>query len=106
MRWTMTKKQKISFRCLFFLLSALLAVSGFMAYKELSGRQKEKEDFAELAELVQANPSEILLPDEPGQPADGEEAGQSMGGTLPHCLHRMVNASAGSASPARGWTIL
>lgn len=73
MRWTMTKKQKISFCCLFLLLSALLAASGFMVYKELSRRQKEKEDFAELARLVQAEPPETPLPDEPGMPAEEEE---------------------------------
>lgn len=73
MRWTMTKKQKISFRCLFLLLSVLLAVSGIMVYKELSGRQKEKEDFAELARLVQTEPPETSMPDEPGMPAEEEE---------------------------------
>lgn len=70
----MTKRQKNSFRCLFLLLSVLLAVSGFMVYEDLSGRQKEKRDFALLAELVQAELSETSLPDEPGMPAEEQKA--------------------------------
>lgn len=46
-------KRKISLICVFVLLSAVLAVSGFQIYSELSSRQKEKEDFDALAELVQ-----------------------------------------------------
>ena len=49
----MTKKRKISLICLSVLLSAALAVSEFQIYRELSSRQKEKEDFDTLAELVQ-----------------------------------------------------
>jgi len=45
------------------LLSALLILSGFMIYKELSDWQKEKEDFAELAELVQITTPEQPEPD-------------------------------------------
>ena len=48
----MTKIRKISLAVLSVLLSAAAALSGFMVYTQLSGRQKEKEDFAELAELV------------------------------------------------------
>lgn len=73
MRWTMTKRQKISLGCLFLLLSALLAVSGFMVYRDLSGRQKEKREFALLAELVQAKLPEASLPDEPGMPEEEAE---------------------------------
>ncbi len=69
----MKKKQKISLGCLSLLLSALLAASGFMVYRELSQRQKETEDFAELLELVQAGQPEAAVPDGPGYPA--EEAG-------------------------------
>lgn len=48
----MTKKQKISLGIVSVLLSAVLAASGFMIYRELSSQQKEKEDFKELAELI------------------------------------------------------
>lgn len=48
----MTKKQMISLGILSVLLSAALAASGFMIYRELSSRQKEKEDFKDLAELI------------------------------------------------------
>ncbi len=54
----MTKIRKISLAVVSVLLSALLLLSGFMVYKELSDRQKEKEDFAELSELVQITPPE------------------------------------------------
>lgn len=49
----MTKKRKISLICVSVLLSVVLAVSGFQIYSELSSRQKEKEDFDAIAELVQ-----------------------------------------------------
>lgn len=52
MRMQMTKKQKISLGIVSVLLSAVLAASGIMIYKELSLQQKEKEDFKELAELI------------------------------------------------------
>ena len=48
----MTKKQKISLGIVSVLLSAVLAASGFIIYRELSSQQKEKEDFKELAELI------------------------------------------------------
>lgn len=60
----MTKIRKISLAVLSVLLSVTAALSGFMVYTQLSGRQKEKEGFAELAELVQTVPSELSLPDE------------------------------------------
>ena len=60
----MTKTQKISLAALSVLLSAAAALSGFMVYTQLSDRQKEKEDFAELAELVQTVPSELSQPGE------------------------------------------
>ncbi len=58
------KIRKISFVFLSVLMSALAALSGFMIYREMSARQKEKEDFAELAELVRFTPSESSRPDE------------------------------------------
>lgn len=54
----MTKKRKISFGVLSVLLSAVLAAAGFMIVRELSSRQKEKEDFRELAEIVNVTPTE------------------------------------------------
>lgn len=65
----MTKMRKISLAAVSVLLSAFLILSGFMIYKELSDRQKEKEDFTELAELVQIEPK---LPDELPPPTDDE----------------------------------
>ncbi len=47
----MTKRRKISLFLALLLLAAAVA-SGVMVYRELSDRQKEKEDFAALAELV------------------------------------------------------
>lgn len=58
------KLRRISLAVLSVLLSVTAALSGFMVYTQLSGRQKEKEGFAELAELVQTVPSELSLPDE------------------------------------------
>lgn len=68
----MTKIRKISLAAVSVLLSALLTLSGFMIYKELSDRQKEKEDFAELAELVQIEQPEQPRLDKPNSPADDE----------------------------------
>ena len=48
----MTKRSRISLFALALLLSAAAVTSGVMIYRELSDRQKEKEDFAALAELV------------------------------------------------------
>lgn len=55
----MTKIRKISLFVLSVLLSATAVLSGFMVYTQLSDRQKEKEDFTELTELVQTVPSEL-----------------------------------------------
>ena len=77
MRRTMTKKQKISLGIVSVLLSAVLAASGFMIYRELSLQQKEKEDFKDLAELITLTPIE---PPETGNPSgetDAEETQQS-----------------------------
>ena len=68
----MTKNRKISLAVLSVLLSALLILSGYMIYKELSDRQKEKEDFAELAELIQIEQPEQPQTDEPNAPADDD----------------------------------
>lgn len=65
----MTKIRKISLAAVSVLLSALLILSGFMIYNDLSDRQKEKEDFAELVELVQIKPQ---LPAETLSPTDDE----------------------------------
>ena len=65
----MTKMRKISLAAVSVLLSAFLLLSGFLVYKELSDRQKEKEDFAELAKLVQIEPQ---LPDETPPPTNDE----------------------------------
>lgn len=48
----MTKTKKISHILLVLLLSALTVISGFMVYREVSNRQKEKEDWADLAEVI------------------------------------------------------
>ncbi len=68
----MTKTRKISLAILSVLMSVILALSGFMIYKELSDRQKEKEDFAGLAELVQIEQPEPPQPDEPSVPIGDE----------------------------------
>lgn len=77
----MTRKRKISMAIVSVLLSVLLLISGVMIYRELSSRQKEKEDFDALAELVEmpvtnppttsepppaetAEPSETTAPEE------------------------------------------
>lgn len=60
----MTKTRKISLAVVSVLLSALLAVSVVMTFRELSARQKEKEDFEELAEMVQVIPSQPIQPEE------------------------------------------
>lgn len=68
----MTKMRKISLATVSVLLSALLLLSGFMIYRELSDRQKEKEDFRELAELVQTIPPEQPQSDVTDSPTDDE----------------------------------
>ena len=70
------KLRKISLAVLSVLLSAAAVLSGFMVYTQLSGRQKEKEDFAELAKLVQTVPSELSLPDETPPTGNEPESGQ------------------------------
>ena len=60
----MTKTQKISFAVLSVLLSSIAALSGFMVYIQLSSRQREKDEFAELTELIQIVPSEPSRSDE------------------------------------------
>lgn len=67
----MTKTRKISLAAVSVLLSALLTVSVVMTFRELSNRQKEKEDFEELAELVQITPPQPL-PTDNTPPTDDE----------------------------------
>ena len=50
------KLRKISLAVLSVLLSAIAALSGFMIYTQLSDRQKEKEEFDTLAEMVEVTP--------------------------------------------------
>ncbi len=50
------KLRRISLAVLSVLLSAVTALSGFMVYTQLSGRQKEKEEFDTLAEMVEVTP--------------------------------------------------
>ena len=50
------KLRKISLAVLSVLLSAVTALSGFMVYTQLSERQKEKEEFDTLAEMVEVTP--------------------------------------------------
>lgn len=50
------KLRKISLAVLSVLLSAIAALSGFMVYTQLSDRQKEKEEFDTLAEIVEVTP--------------------------------------------------
>lgn len=68
----MTKTRKISLAAVFVLLSALLILSGFMIYREMSGRQKEKEDFVKLAELVEL-PSAEPIDETPSSPDEAHE---------------------------------
>lgn len=67
----MRKIRKISFIFLAVLLSAVTILSGFMVYRELSSRQKGKEDFNALAELVEmpvTNPPAISDSSEATEP--------------------------------------
>ena len=50
------KLRRISLAVLSVLLSAVTALSGFMVYTQLSDRQKEKEEFDTLAEMVEVTP--------------------------------------------------
>ena len=66
-------KRKIRFLLLAILLSAVFVVSGIQIYGELAARQKEKNEFEELAALVEASqPDSMPWPDM--EPEDGEEA--------------------------------
>ena len=65
--------RKIRFLLLAILLSAVFVVSGIQIYGELAARQKEKNEFEELAALVEASqPDSMPWPDM--EPEDGEEA--------------------------------
>lgn len=79
----MTRKRKISMAIVSALLSALLLISGVMIYRELSSRQKEKEDFDALAELVEmpvTNPpiTSEPLPAETAEPSETTEPEESL----------------------------
>ena len=62
------KLRRISLAVLFVLLSAIAALSGFMVYTQLSDRQKEKEEFDTLAEMVEVTPEKPN--DETAAPTD------------------------------------
>lgn len=64
----MTKARKISLAVFSVLLSALLILSAWMIYQEISSRQKEKAEFDILAELVEVTPD--TQPDETVTPTD------------------------------------
>ena len=66
----MTKTRRISLLILSVLLSAVTVVSGFTVYRELSLQQKEKEDFAALAKLVQITSPKPQQFDEKQSPSD------------------------------------
>lgn len=79
----MTRKRKISIAIASVLLSALLLTSGVMVYRELSSRQKEKEDFDALAELVEmpvTNPpiTSEMPPAETAEPSETTEPEESL----------------------------
>ena len=75
-RWTMRSKRKISMAIVSVLLSALLLISGVMIYRELSSRQKEKEDFDALAELVEMPVTNPPITSEP-PPAETAELSET-----------------------------
>lgn len=70
----MTRKRKISMTVASVLLSALLLISGMMIYKELSSRQKEKEDFDALAELVEMPEKNLSITSEPSETTEPKES--------------------------------
>lgn len=79
----MTRKRKISMAIVSVLLSTLLLISGVMIYRELSSRQKEKEDFDVLAELVEmpvTNPpiTSEMPPAETAEPSEATEPEESL----------------------------
>lgn len=82
MRRMMTKNQKISMAAVSVLLSALLAVSGVMIFRELHTQQKEKEDFKELAEMVELPETKTETNEEtdPGEASDPEETLRDLSG--------------------------
>lgn len=71
----MTRKRKISMAIVSVLLSVLLLISGVMIYRELSSRQKEKEDFDALAELVEMPVTNLPITSEP--PAETAETSET-----------------------------
>lgn len=71
----MTRKRKISMAIASVLLSALFLTSGVMIYRELSSRQKEKEDFDALAELVEMPVTNPPITSEP--PAETTEPSEA-----------------------------
>lgn len=82
MRRMMTKNRKISMAVVSVLLSALFAVSGVMIFRELHTQQKEKEDFKELAEMVELPETKTETPEEtdPGEASDPEETLRDLSG--------------------------
>lgn len=74
MKPTMTAKRKISTAVIAVLLSALLAVSGVMIYRELHTQQKEKEDFKELSEMVEPESDAETEPETQGESETDETA--------------------------------
>ena len=79
----MRSKQKISLLLAAALLAAVTVLSGWMIYDELSSRQKEKEDFDALAELVEmpvTNPpiTSELPPAETAEPNKTTELEESL----------------------------
>lgn len=82
MRWTMTRKRKVSMAAVSVLLSALLTVSGVMIFRELHTQQKEKEDFRELAEMVElpTPETETLEETDSGEAAEPEESLRDLSG--------------------------
>lgn len=72
----MTRKQKIIMRSVYALLSVVLVVSGLMAGRELYARQRDKEQFRELARLIGTPQTET-------SGTAGAEQPVSSGGTPP-----------------------
>ena len=72
----MRSKRKISLLLAASLLAAVTVLSGWMIYDELSSRQKEKEDFDALAELVEMPVTNPPITSEP-PPAETAEPGEA-----------------------------
>ncbi len=68
----MNRKRKIKFIVFSLLLSAVIALSCFMVWRELTDRQKEQETFASLSELAQTKP-ESSLPESTKHPEAGRD---------------------------------